>query len=76
MIRPRVDNIRARGRERDLGTDSAIARAAGIDPGGFNRLMRGKTRPGIASIEGLLNAFNDLKFEDLFERVPETADQP
>ncbi|WP_433330110.1 hypothetical protein [Spirillospora sp. CA-294931] len=70
MIRPRVDNIRARGKERGLASDSAIARAADLDPGGFNRLMRGQARPGLSSIEGLLNAFQELKFEDLFERVP------
>jgi hypothetical protein len=73
VIRPRVDNIRARGLERGYKNDTAIARAARIDPGGFNRLMRGLSAPGVQTIAGLMTAFPELKFEDLFERVPETT---
>lgn len=63
----RVDAIRAYGKASGYRHDAAIARAAGIDTGGFHRLMHGQSIPSARTIAGLLATFPTCRFEDLFE---------
>jgi hypothetical protein len=51
--------------EREL-SDMDLARLAGIDPGQIWRVKHGKSGVGTAFIAGMLQAFPELRFEDLF----------
>ena len=70
----RINAVRAYAQAAGYQHDAAIAKAAGIDPGGFNRLMRGRTNPGARTIAGLLTTFQACRFEDLFEVAEDRDD--
>jgi transcriptional regulator with XRE-family HTH domain len=55
-------------------SDYALALRIGVAPSTVSRLRSGFARPGVTAIAGLLNAFPNNRFEDLF--VVESEGQP
>lgn len=52
-----------------IGSRAELARRMGMATSSVTRVLAGQYRPGEAFISGLMRAFPDLDFEDLFEVV-------
>jgi transcriptional regulator with XRE-family HTH domain len=69
-VRLRVDQFRKYAGLKWQGqSDEAKARAIGIDPATYSRVVNGKQAPGERFIASLLAALPELDFADLFEVV-------
>ena len=65
--------VRLRAEARELGSAVDLAAHTGLDRSTLSRLLRGAIAPGPHIIGGLLAAFPDRHFEDLFEIAYEEA---
>lgn len=57
-----------------IDTDDALAQRMNVSPATVSRVRRGTAAPGSRFIGGLLEAFPDLEFSDLFEVVSDTLE--
>jgi hypothetical protein len=63
-------------RIKGLKTEQAKADAIKVDQSTLHRVLRGATAPGPRFIAGVLLAFPELDFSDLFEVIPDDEQVP
>jgi DNA-binding XRE family transcriptional regulator len=67
IIRLRWNEWDRRMNAKDLATPGARAERLGISRWNVARIEKGQTKPGYEFIAAVLDAFPDVRFEDVFE---------
>lgn len=71
----RADKFNAYRRLAGLSTDASLAQKIGVDPTTVYRVLNGKTAMSAKFIAGVVHIFGPDLFADLFEVLPDAAEQ-
>lgn len=69
MIRVRLTRLRKETATAGITTNAALAQLVGVAESTIGRVLAETVEPSTAFIAGLLDAFPDATFDDLFEVV-------